>query len=183
MLLQAALHGSASREHLEFHGMIGSRVESSIQRHAAGAHQDSAFIGGYKVFWHQEKVERCRHAHLNVEPGCIYPMRESDDRWISTVVSFQHHVAAITQRLRLQKFRNLKNVWLNGFIAQEYREPPHPINYDPDDAYNDSNIQDQCQGLHEFSGRLGQIILRPWDGIKQVSLYNSLSLTERGFHP
>src|ERR1700731_4786208 len=120
--------------------MIASGVESSVQSCAAGAHQDASFVCGRKILRHQEKIERCRHAHLYVEPRCIYSMRKSDDRGVAAVESFQHHVTAITQRLRLKQLRNLQYVRLNGFIAQEYGEPSHPINHDPEDAYNDSNV-------------------------------------------
>jgi len=39
---------------------------------------------------------------------------------------------------------------------------PDPINHDPNNANDDSNVQDKGQRLHDFSGGVS-IIMRPQD--------------------
>src|SRR6478672_5255103 len=139
--------------------MIGASVKFSVQGCAAGPHQHASFIARWNILGYQEKVNCCRHSHLYIEPRRVYAMRKADDRGIATIVPFQHHIASITQWLRLQQLRNLKHVRLNGLIAQKYGESPHPIHYDPHNAHNNGNVQDKGERLHDFSGGVPIIIL------------------------
>src|SRR5882724_16887 len=62
-----------------------------------------------------------------------------------------HHVIAITNRLRFQEAGELEYVGLNVLVAAKHGKAPHPIDHDTHYADGDGNVQDQRQGVHRFS--------------------------------
>src|SRR5689334_19894764 len=106
-LFQARPDRGSSREYPYFRGMIGSGVKSSVQRHASRAYRRTALVFARNGFWHQKKVDRCRHAHLNIEPRRVYPVRKADNRRASAVVALNQHVTAFADWLGFEQLSNL----------------------------------------------------------------------------